>query len=253
MDEHRGSRQAVRISHVSRRFRSIALGDRNLWTSLRSEASEIELDTFLSRSGGDVDFHGFIHIVPYGRRSDAFMKEIQLKVTSCRWRTLSLRESEHLDHRDPDNEGLNVDGFLKALVGFGAQLDHLQELRISGNRESFRESYPSVLKPWAASVLQSLRCLTYIPAPSPAFSSVMAFAYSVRMSEMLYDSHVPKLLSFISSLPSLTEVQLELDGAELLYFSGYFPSGFPDSPLPHRYLARPQVYWHPLQQSVTRR
>lgn len=57
-----GTMQAKCLSHVSRRFREITLGEQSLWSTLRSSASMAELETAVSRSSTDTDLHVFIHI-----------------------------------------------------------------------------------------------------------------------------------------------------------------------------------------------
>ncbi len=91
-----GATQAIRLSHVSRRFRDIALEDRNLWTTMRSNASKEELETFVCRSGTDMNIYMFVDAVPdrdgpyENGDSDALWK--LLMPAASRWRTLSLAE-----------------------------------------------------------------------------------------------------------------------------------------------------------------
>ncbi len=89
--------QAVRLSHVSRHFRDIALAERSLWSTIhiRSRAWNLkeELETIISRSGGNTDFNVFVDIDP-----DEFHigkdNIVVFAATSSRWRTLSLTECD---------------------------------------------------------------------------------------------------------------------------------------------------------------
>ncbi len=91
----REARQAVRLSHVSRRFRQVALEEHSLWTTMRSNASKDETETFLSRSGTVTDLHLFVHVAPQRKDIDknVFMKTFG--TTASRWKTLSLTEYVH--------------------------------------------------------------------------------------------------------------------------------------------------------------
>ncbi len=65
-----GRKQAVRLSHVSRRFRAVALGEPSLWTTMHSNARKDELETFMSRCGQETDPHIIFDITPRNFNKD---------------------------------------------------------------------------------------------------------------------------------------------------------------------------------------
>lgn len=132
--EHLGAIQAVRLSHVSRRFRQIALEERNLWTTLRSNASKEEQETFHTRSGTFTDLHAYVHLAPDGEgiNSDVFTKTFGAKIS--RWKTLSLTDCARGfegQWKGTYSESVTImHGILKACNG--VQFPRLEELYILG-------------------------------------------------------------------------------------------------------------------------
>ncbi len=55
-------KQTVRLSHVSKRFRRIALAEHCLWATLRTGSSTEELEVCIARSGHNTDLHVVIHL-----------------------------------------------------------------------------------------------------------------------------------------------------------------------------------------------
>ncbi|TDL21201.1 hypothetical protein BD410DRAFT_899027 [Rickenella mellea] len=79
---------AVCLSHVSRRFRSVALATPLLWTTIRNNYGENQIREFISRSGRlDLDIK-----MPLNSGIESFLTV--LKDTSHRWRSLEIVEDE---------------------------------------------------------------------------------------------------------------------------------------------------------------
>ena len=90
MEKHNGRIQARFLSHVSRRFRKVALGEHRIWTTLCSFASSKELRTFISRSGTRPLFDVFFRIGAANtiERWNTFVKICSPALS--RWRILTF-------------------------------------------------------------------------------------------------------------------------------------------------------------------
>ncbi|TDL21214.1 hypothetical protein BD410DRAFT_308329 [Rickenella mellea] len=79
---------ALCVSHVSRRFRNVALATPLLWTTIHDSFGENQIREFISRSGRlDLNIK-----MPYSTDIECFLKVI--KGTSHRWSSLSIIEQE---------------------------------------------------------------------------------------------------------------------------------------------------------------
>ncbi len=58
----KGTRQAIHLSHVSNRFRRVALEEHVLWSTLHSSSKKEKLEASIARSGHNTDLHVIIHI-----------------------------------------------------------------------------------------------------------------------------------------------------------------------------------------------
>ncbi len=94
-----GTKQAVRLSHVSRKFRAIALGEKYLWTTLHSRASKDELEALISRSGQVVDLHVVIHVIAEVTFNLQAFMDICFP-TAPRWKSLAVIEVSHFEYGD---------------------------------------------------------------------------------------------------------------------------------------------------------
>ncbi len=123
-----GTGQAVLLSHVSRRFREVALGEHHLWATLHSGATRDELETFISRSGFNTDLHVVIHVTPRYFNPHAFISVCW--PTAQRWKTLTISEADDLQ---PNNATALF--ILKTIDrSYDLRLPHLQELYIGHHR-----------------------------------------------------------------------------------------------------------------------
>lgn len=202
-EKSNGPRQAIRLSHVSRRFRQVALEEHNLWTTLRSNASKEELETFVSRSGTDTDFHVFVHVCPKGGMSISeyeFMKKFE--TTMSRWKTLSLNENSGVDFNDKSEIWFCAEHILGKLGE--VQLPRLQELYIlSGDVRRSRKPYS-----WVSPNLRYLRFQNYAPSPSAVMSSVTTLSFTHHLIPRAYLIPADRLLTLLASLPSLSNFEL---------------------------------------------
>ncbi len=213
-----GSKQANSLSRVSRRFRNIALAERSLWTTLRSNASKEELQTFISRSGADLDFQVFVDVIPEWslKNRDAFWDE--LRPTASRWKTLSV--AEHVGRLREDGEPcFQLYEFFRAFEGM--QLLRLQELFIKAED---CETFYRIPIAWTSPNLRSLRCSNYTPlaSSSTVFSSVTTCSLSLELSESEGHFNSAKaLLKSLLFLPSVTDMELELRHVADIGFAEY--------------------------------
>ncbi|TDL21199.1 hypothetical protein BD410DRAFT_307904 [Rickenella mellea] len=82
---------AVCVSHVSHRFRSVALATPSLWTTISDSYGENQTREFISRSGRlDLDIK-----MPHNSSIESFLEA--LKDTSYRWSSLEIIEQETED------------------------------------------------------------------------------------------------------------------------------------------------------------
>ncbi|KLO06334.1 hypothetical protein SCHPADRAFT_895517 [Schizopora paradoxa] len=212
---HRGGEQARRLSHVSRRFRAIALAECELWTTLCSSSSRKELEMLVSRYGTQADLHIFIHIPTFFPPWDF------VKICSqffSRWNTMQIGNFPRGHHPDPvvgidPGVGLNdpISHEMRILMNaFGAglsSLPHLQALDI----QCMHHGTSSCSLPWEAPSLQLLRCAQYLPSPSVALSSVTAFVCVLHLKKCFeVRGKMQDLLDLLASLTSLTDFELDL-------------------------------------------
>ncbi|KLO06332.1 hypothetical protein SCHPADRAFT_933130 [Schizopora paradoxa] len=219
-----GGRQAIWLSHVSRRFRTVALEARALWTTLHSSDSEVQLQTFFCRAGANEKFHAFAH---YDLRIKAFgigwYPNTCLPVIS-RWKKLTLTQDEPSSIWEiarPNFGGVAL--LLWKLNDFFSeenyQLPLLEELDIRGHREDiyeyFREHEGEQPAHEWASHLRTLRCSHFLPSPSVNFSSVSQFIFMQDLSE--YKQYLRSLLTFLIALPNLCFLELEIQSADEVF------------------------------------
>ncbi|KLO06704.1 hypothetical protein SCHPADRAFT_945866 [Schizopora paradoxa] len=213
-----GAKQAIRLSRVSRRFRTVALEKRGLWTTLKSFSSESQLEALIHRAGPSEGFHVFIHY-------DFDNKERGLKsfIDVCRpilprWRTLTLTQDYH-EFLDP-NRG-SVEDALEELHSFfikhGLLLSTLEEINVYGETSDHYKGGKSDISAWTAN-LRILRCSHFFPSSSIPLSSVSTLMVTQVIAGDSYGSQLKKLLDFLRGVPNVTFFKLEAyeAGAEFL-------------------------------------
>jgi len=206
-----GTKQAVRLSHVSRKFRSIALGEKRLWTTLHSRASKDELEALISRSGQVVDLHVVIHIIAEVTFNLQAFMDICFP-TAPRWKSLAVIEVSQFEYGDQ-----RAASVLKTMNRcYDLHLPRLHELQI--------ERYPAfngdtsiseiLFKPtWYSPNLRVLRCNDYtgMPSPSTSFSSLSLFSYVLYADYTDYAIQLRHMFSFLASTPAVTDLELQMD------------------------------------------
>ncbi|KLO04816.1 hypothetical protein SCHPADRAFT_896749 [Schizopora paradoxa] len=213
--ERRRPRQAVLLSHVSRRFRSAALRTHYLWTTLDGYASRSELEAFVARSGNDSDLHIVLNASHTGHIVADFL-DMCLPLAP-RWKSISVASEG--DWQAPDT----VDGALSKI--FHSNIGEVDErvfprlgrlsikrvgnirLDVTSEKIKPRSEIPS---------LRQLQCDGYTPVPSPAYSSVTSFSSTISMSSASYDTDLEDLCLFLTSLRAMTDLSLTIRST--LYF-----------------------------------
>ncbi len=207
-----GTGQAVLLSHVSRRFREVALGEHHLWATLHSGATRDELETFISRSGFNTDLHVVIHVAPRYFNPHAFISVCW--PTAQRWKTLTISEADDLQ---PNNATALF--ILKTIDrSYDLRLPHLQELYIGHHRVHGARVDIRFRPSWTSPNLRALRCKDYIPSPSTSFASLSSIDLSLHLSSDIYGAQIEDLLSFLDSVPSVTDVNLQIHGIVVIEF-----------------------------------
>ncbi|KLO16159.1 hypothetical protein SCHPADRAFT_223065 [Schizopora paradoxa] len=218
-----GGKQAVRISHVCRKFRSIALGTRGLWTTLFSGASEHQLQTFISRAGPNEEFHAFYHFSTKVRYVGSSFTSICLPIIS-RWKTLTVsQEAQDWYHEQPMYGGVaHIMGTLvEFIVGNNLQLPILEELKIDGSSyDRYSDSTRDIAGYLWASNLRTFRCSFFLPYLSTNISSVstLVVRHSFIDRPLSFDfdqrSLITPLLESLLAMPNLISFELEAHDAE---------------------------------------
>ncbi len=209
-----GARQASKLSRVSRRFQKLALEERNLWTTLHSNAKREELETCISRSGSGANFHVFVN--------DGFNRPHEMDEfvaichpTTSRWKYLTITTSSNDEGLTENNEVWQVEYIFEFLQRDDVfQLPQLEELNIQCGDLDCYNSLISLS--WRSPNLRSLQCTRYLPSPSTSFSSLSAFSFTQNLS---YDSNsrVRNLLAFLASTPSISTFDLKISGVNIRY------------------------------------
>lgn len=216
LHEQEGTRHALWLSHVSRRFRGIALDSHDLWSTLRLWRNTTKecIASCISRSGKDTDLQ---IVIDYGSLASSVTARDTIDTilpSSPRWRVLSM--SSHWD----ETEGSIVIGheLRQFMEKHDLVLPRLYELCLSQ-----RHSVDSVGFLWAPSHdffnihrwqtpnLQVLRCSQYIPPPSFPFTIFTSFSLSLMVITDYAINQVAGLVKFLSSKPNIRAIDLELD------------------------------------------
>ncbi len=197
-------KHAVWLSHVSRRFRGVVTRERSLWTVLHSNASKEEVETIISRSGGDSDLHVVLHsLAEY--RMDKFVSFLAECVpTAPRWATLKVVSNGRGD----------LDGTMRYLfVRFQLDLPRMREFLIEQglpNLGAFGDLWEPVkfIPSWATPSIRSIRCIEYIPQRSSTYSSITSFTTLLSLVSDRYPAVLNELLAFLVSLPNIADLDL---------------------------------------------
>ncbi|KLO05824.1 hypothetical protein SCHPADRAFT_946583 [Schizopora paradoxa] len=208
----RGTRQAVWLSQVSRRFREVALGTRGLWTTLTSFCSKRQLEAFISRVGPVERFHVSLHI-SHSSEDRAFFEVC--RPTISRWATLTLKHDSQFGY-GARYGGCNdrLEKLFSLFSEGGVQFPMLEELIILGDRSDprFGGLLPAAIEAWAPN-LHTLRCPYFLPSLPNPFPSISTLIISHPISLDHFSSPMRMLLDLLVKLPNLSSFELELDDA----------------------------------------
>ncbi|KLO08471.1 hypothetical protein SCHPADRAFT_908591 [Schizopora paradoxa] len=255
MEGHNGMRQAKWLSQVSRRFRKIALEDRNLWTTLYSNSQWKDLEMLVLRGGADVGLHVYVDVTSGlpGNSWRKFMRTF-LQKTARRWRTLTIgrfaeRPSNRsgMRSRDSDDEygygrkaPSDTEEVLKYIGVAKVEFPCLEELDI---REDETQT-TGVAITWTAPQLRSLICSNYLPSPPAMFSSVTALTIAHDLSR---DGEAEQLSTLLAELPAVSNVELVIGNKRFVDFST-FKTSLPISTCPSVTSFRLQIHLVPGKQ-----
>ncbi|KLO05832.1 hypothetical protein SCHPADRAFT_946589 [Schizopora paradoxa] len=216
-----GGKQAISLSHVSRRFRNIALGSRRLWTTLYSCDPEGQLETFISRAGSSEEFHAFINFTSAVKEEGiGYLTDI-CHSTITRWRTLTLsQEDQDLDADEPLYGGVELIAMHLAhdFASESLLLPILEKLEIHGHSEDVScyglEGHPFADESynWAPN-LRTISCSYILPSPSGPLPSVTTFTFTQSIAYPSTTHSLDLLLKFLGKVPNLSSCVLELYGA----------------------------------------
>ncbi|KLO08308.1 hypothetical protein SCHPADRAFT_1001052 [Schizopora paradoxa] len=205
-------RQAIWLSHVSRRFRNVALGTQSIWTTLDGYAPEEEFETFLARSGKDSDLHIVLHASLENDDVHNFVDRC-LPLAS-RWATLLVTSG--IDESDCDNADGPFEELFECRGEDELRFPRLRLLRV----DQFQSVANSGLEPsedlkfeprWTFASLQRIECSEYIPLPSSAYTSVKSLSASLSLPISTFPcGFFADLRNLLPTLQSLTVLDLSI-------------------------------------------
>ncbi|KLO06370.1 hypothetical protein SCHPADRAFT_1002386 [Schizopora paradoxa] len=217
-----GRKQAIRLSHVSRKFRAVALSEHDLWTTLHSGARKEEIEAFISRSGRDTGLHIVVRNHPRHSVSQHFL-ETCLAVSS-RWKSVEIEESFTSTDRPAEFESI----IWKMGGASHLHLPRLEDLRITHLQDDFgpghHHSGPNLLKiSWTSPRLHVLALNNFSLAHSPAFAALTSFEYALEL-EPLCGAQIKNILSILGASPNISHLRLEMSHFLCLVLDEYrFP------------------------------
>ncbi|KLO06336.1 hypothetical protein SCHPADRAFT_1002402 [Schizopora paradoxa] len=205
-------RQAIWLSHVSRRFRNVALGTQSIWTTLDGCASRRGIETFLARSGKNSDLHIIL---------DASLKNDDLHyfVYMClplasRWATLLVTSG--VDESSCDTADGPFEELFECRGEDELSFPRLQLLRVnqfqSVANSGFGPSKDLKFEPrWTFASLQRIECNEFIPLPSSAYTSVKCLSASLSLPITNFACRFSMdLRNLLPTLQSLTVLDLTI-------------------------------------------
>ncbi|KLO08302.1 hypothetical protein SCHPADRAFT_1001047 [Schizopora paradoxa] len=208
-----GGKQAVRLSHVCRSFRGIALEKPGLWTTLFSGASETQLETFISRGGPNQEYHAFLHFNPLINRHGQRLFSSICRPIIPRWKSLTLSQ----EYQDYYEDRASIGGvawamreFVEFLIKEGLQLPILEEMHIDGDDDDYYRDVPDIEDYDWASNLRVFRCSYFLPDLSPNLTSVSTFVLTQRFRGYSHPPTLKPIFDSLLAMPNLSSFDLEL-------------------------------------------
>ncbi|KLO08470.1 hypothetical protein SCHPADRAFT_607147 [Schizopora paradoxa] len=228
--EEASDMDALRFSHVSRRFRRLTVGNRLFWSTVNlTRCSDKEcIDLLLSRGGKDARIHATFE---FDRADWSLVKFLDtFSATAPLWASLSVKGKFYRKDR-----GRNVfDKLVELFEDRHLVLPQLQEMRIEGLHlqevrgvspfEGATEEdlykycwYPCEtnfegVRAWDLPSLRTIECIQCIPPPSFPLNNFTSLKMNIRVFSGHVSNQINGLKDFVASNPSITEVSLTLGG-----------------------------------------
>lgn len=146
----------IPMTHVCRRFRTVALGYQRLWCRITGSLSERQVELFLER-GGECELD--VDLSPQRYRKDvhvSFSKTIAALVKHChRWKRVSWRQEQQITFVDP----YASDGLMKVTKQLhNLYLPSLQYLEVLGDGRGEQAGFVAAraCRTWSMPNLKSL-------------------------------------------------------------------------------------------------
>lgn len=201
--EHReGMKRAVQLSVVSRRFRSVALGEHGLWTVLDASSSKAQLKTFIARAGPNQGFQVSLRLNNHEQNRKFYRI---CHSTISRWSTLTLEYGD-----SGTDASTALEEIFGSFVEGGIQFTFLNEMRLHGKKANhFVGLLPATIQSLAPN-LHTLRCPNFLPSLSQPLLSVSTLVVSHSLqSGSGPASALQILLNGLLKLPNLLSFELE--------------------------------------------
>ncbi|KLO06338.1 hypothetical protein SCHPADRAFT_1002404 [Schizopora paradoxa] len=203
-------KQAIWLSHVSRRFRNVALGMQSIWTALDGHASVEEFETFVARSGKNTDLHLILHS---SWRTDDLHDFMEMCLPLApRWAALLVVSAVN------DRGSERTDGVFEELFGcIGKEplecprlrLVRVEQTRFIPDEDLDEDDYYEPR--WKTPNLRRIECDEYIPIPSSAYSTVKSLSVSFSLHVTTFSGRYFKdLRNLLPSMPSLETLDLTI-------------------------------------------
>lgn len=198
--------RAVSLSHISRKHRRIALGDKTLWSTIRLKTNMTKemMGWLLSRSGNTIDLD--IEIT-FDIATDTIALRTLMDLcapTAPRWRSL-----EFINFRLDNGRRAIFCHELGELMEQQLVLPRLHELRLFDLGFSTHD-YANICS-WDAPNLRVLNCSNHIPSPSFPITTFTTFMLELLLFPNNAALQINNLASFLSSKPNILEFLLKLE------------------------------------------
>ncbi|KLO08065.1 hypothetical protein SCHPADRAFT_932008 [Schizopora paradoxa] len=194
-------KMAVKLSHVDRQFRSVALESPRLWTQMSSRGEMVK--TCFSRTKGlplEVDLHVHCYHSPVECRFDPVL--LELLPLAKNWGTLSIFFG-FLHSRDEESRGQNLSGRTMRHASVDAPL--LRKLTFYGEQYEVAPHDVFDWSLWNCPQLRYLDADKYFPLHLPGLSNVSTLYITLHTN----DENMSEILSEITGMKNMDFLSLE--------------------------------------------
>ncbi|KLO08468.1 hypothetical protein SCHPADRAFT_944428 [Schizopora paradoxa] len=225
---------ALRFSHVSRRFQRLIVGNRVFWSSInlcrRSKKECIDMQ--LARGGNDACIHVTLEYDQHDWDLVEFLDTFS--TTAPRWGSLIVKGKFYEEDRGESIFDKLFELFEdRHLILPQLHEMHVEELQIHGRKDIADDEDSDIadeelyeycwftcetdfedVRAWDLPNLRTIKCIECIPPPSFPFNSFTSLSISIHVLPSSDDvaNQVNELKDFIASKPSITELSLALGG-----------------------------------------